>query len=184
VAEEGDRPIRSGGRRMAPGISRREVASTCAGWGSLLATTPTVLVPCVPELGVPLRHCHFYRGGREGSPCHAGTPSPTAVRCGSTGRDSGRARLRRPCRLADADWAQRGRQCDRVFNVRATSIIKLSCLAIKQAIRVKLYNKRLLFVFKKIFFLIFSHNTCFLSSLIPMFSCQPDTCIGVSLVWL
>ena len=62
---------------MAPSISRREVASTCAGWGSLPE-------PGVGILGVPLRHYHFYRGGKG---VRAGIPGPTAVPCGSTGRD-------------------------------------------------------------------------------------------------
>lgn len=105
AVEGGDRPIPLGGR-MAPGISRREVASTCAWWGSLLAATPTYVraggrswewesleyhyglrtstTSTTPTVG--LHSMPLPRSGADGG----------AVRCGSTGRDSGRARLRRP----------------------------------------------------------------------------------------
>jgi hypothetical protein len=54
------------------------------------------------------------------------------------------------------------------LTIRARSIIEPSCLAIRQAIRAKLYNKCLLFVFKKFLSPISPHNTCYLGPIIPM----------------
>jgi hypothetical protein len=63
--------------------------------------------------------------------------------------------------------------------MRARAIIQPSCLAIRQAIRAKLYNKCLLFVFKKFLSPISSHNTCYLGPLIPMLPC-PAWCLHES----
>jgi hypothetical protein len=66
-----------------------------------------------------------------------------------------------------------------VDQLRARAIIQPSCLAIRQAIRAKLYNKCLLFVFKTFLSPVSPHNTCYLGPLIPMFPC-PAWCLHES----
>ena len=61
-------------------------------------------------------------------------------------------------------------------SLRARSIIESSCWAIRQAIKAKLYNKCLLFIFKKSLSPIPPHNTCYLGPLIPILPC-PAWCL-------